>query len=343
MRVSITVAVATTTLLCAGVATAAASAAEVAPPKPTPTVQVGSSPIDVVVSVKNGEVYVLNDGSVSVVDTTTHQQVAEVGTGENSNQDSLALGRGDSRAYLTNPQLTYVLAWRTASRTNGAHVAIGKGGTSIAVGGSGDKQRAYVARLQVEKVATFHTHGKARVQQLKVPGNPDALAVAPDGRVWVADSNDSVVWVVGRGGKKIKETIHFSQKTGAAEAIAFAPDGDTVWLVGMGGLRALDVDTHASVGFVTTPKLFGKDVPANPAAIAFSPSGASILALNGTFPDSQPPQVATVAAVDATSLKVGTRWMLGHQSYGLAVDEANRTAYAPNYADDTLSYFRTPR
>lgn len=337
--------VATAAIVLAGVGASALAAAPASAraPRPTPTIGVGSNPIDVAVSEWNGEAYVLNDGSVSVIDLATHQQVAEVGTGESQNQDSLALGRRDSRAYITNPQLPYVLAWNTKKRRNADQVTIGVGGTSVAVGGRGQAQRAYVARLQVKKVATFRTHGAARVRQLTVPGNPDAVAVAPDGKVWVADGNDSVLWVLGRAGKKIRQTIRFSQNTGPAQAIAFAPDGGTVWLFGMGGLRALDVDTHRSVAFVKSPKLFGKNAAVNPGGLAFSPSGRSVLALNGTFPDSQPPQIASAVAVDTRTLKVGKSWTLGHQSYAIAVDASTRTAYAPNYADDTVSYFRTPR
>src|SRR5215468_3546555 len=116
-----------------GVLAVAVSPADAA----APTIDVGSNPNAIVISSAQGRAYVANDGSVSVVDLTTHHQVAEISTTVNHGQNAIGLYRAGNKAYIGDFSLNTMVSFNTATQAVKPGIRIGFGVTGFAGAGNG--------------------------------------------------------------------------------------------------------------------------------------------------------------------------------------------------------------
>ena len=125
---------------------------------------------------------------------------------------------------------------------------------------------------------------------------------------------------------------------------AFDTDGTMFVLhvqgvAGPGGVAALSATTGKVLAFVPAGSIFSGSV--NTGSIAITPANSYAVVENSTFPDA--PERGTIALISTRSFKVAGRVPVGIEPIGLAIDPVTSTAYVPNYAVDTMSYFAVPR
>jgi YVTN family beta-propeller protein len=316
--------------------------AAAAPPvsQATGTVTVGSNPYDVAVAQNLGQAFVVNDGSVSVVSLLTHRQLATVGTGVGHGQNGIALLGRNTHAYITNFETTKVLDFDTETRTVKRSITVGAGAVDVAKANTPKGQRAYVALLPSNRLVGIRASTGRIVQRITLPQAPQTVTAAADGRtVWVGSAESGRVYVVNTSTGGVTRTIRVD-RAGPVSSIAFTPDGKRAWVAGLGGVSVVDVVSGRTVKFLPILSLFTSDGP-NMGPVALTGSGRQALVVDSTFPDEPGP--GTVTVVDTRTFKVLEHVRTGMEPVGLAVDAKRRTAFATNYADDTLSILTTGR
>ena len=338
-------------LLLVGVATLAVTAAAViagpatadvasqtAAAKP-PTITVGSNPIDVAVAPQKSEAYVLNDGSLSVINLRTRKQVAEVGTGF---QDQTALGvtNAGSRVYLGTFDQNVVKVFNTSSRKVVNRIKVGYGAAGITAANTAKGQFAYVGLMKGQKVVVIKTGTREVVRRIAMPHGVQTVATVPGGQqVWAGSDYSGRIWVVNTANQRVVKRINV-QEAGPVVSIAFSPGGSRAWVSGLGGVSVVSVKTGKQVGFIPAPTLFPGPAPINMGDITIAAGGRIAMVVNSTFPDA--PAAGSVSVLGTRHLKVRRVIRLGTEPEGIAVDRRRATTYVTNYMDDTVSYFPTP-
>lgn len=338
-------------LIVAGVATLAltavavvagpprADAANTADAKVPPTITVGSNPIAIGMAPQKSEAYVLNDGSLSVINLRTRKQVAEVGTGF-QDQTTIGVTNSGNRAYIGTFDENAVKVFNTNTRKVMDSIPVGRGAAGITRANTAKGQFAYVGLITDKKVVVIDTSDREVVRRIKTPRGVQTVAVTPNSKqVWAASSYDGHLWMIDTARQKIVKRINL-QDSGPAVSIAFGAGGNRAWVLGLGGLSVVSVKTGKLLAFVPMPRMFPRTQNLNPGAVALAPGGRVALVLNSTYPDS--PGKGSLAVLGTASLKVRRHINLGTEPEGLALDRRRDTTYVTNYADDTLSYFQTP-
>lgn len=299
---------------------------------------VGSNPIDVEISPIQGKAFVLNDGSVSVISLATRKELAEYSTGGFHGQNALALVRSQRWGYVTNLNRTDVTIFSTLTQQVIGHIPLGAPGFDVVRTRTAVGERAYVA-LNVPRVVGISTLRSKIVQRTVLPQPAQTLAARPGGReIWAAGINSGRIYVISTATGRVTATIRINA-VGPASSIAFTADGRTAWVAGLAGVTAINTTTRRSRLFVPIGKIFS-GFP-NMGNIAVTGSGKYALVQNSTFPDA--PARGTAALIRASTGAIVWRVPLGIEPIGMAIDSARSTAYVPNYADDTLSWFAVPR
>jgi len=313
----------------------AATASGVAPPPPTLTV--GSNPIDVVSTADNSHVYVVNDGSVSVIDTATQVVTSTFQTGF-QDQTTIGLASNDSRLVVgtfdrTGLKIVDPVAEVVLDRVRLA----GRGATSVTTLPS-RSGRAYVSLLTAQQVALVNTNTGTLVRKVDLPRGPQTVEATPDSsEIWVGSSYSGRIWAINPAAQKVNRIIKVDD-AGPVVEIAFTPNGKRAWVAGLGGVQVVKVSNGKELAFIPATRFFPKAESLNLGGLALTPDGSSALVLNSTFPDS--PGQGKVAVLDTASLQVTQRIPLGTEPTSIAT--AGSTTYVTNYMDDTVSYFPTP-
>lgn len=316
-----------------------ADAAQASDAKVPPTITVGSNPIDVAISPQKSEAYVVNDGSVSVINLKTRKQVAEVGTGF-TDQVTIGLTNSGNRAYIGTFDENVLKVFNTNTRKVMDEVRVGRGVAGITRANTAKGQFAYAGLITAERVAVIDTSTREVVKRIRTPQGVQAIQVTPNSnQVWAASSYDGHLWMIDTATQKIVKRINL-EDSGPAVSIAFGAGGNRAWVLGLGGVSVVSVKTGELLAFVPLPRLFPREENLNPGSIALPPGGKVALIVNSTYPDS--PAQGAVAVLGIKKLKVRRHIDLGTEPQGMAIDARRDTTYVTNYGDDTLSYFSTP-
>ena len=131
------------------------------------------------------------------------------------------------------------------------------------------RNRVYSVNQDNDSIAAIDTTALTRVAELPVYRRPEALALAPNGKLWVVHRDDYAVAIVDPDQFLIERGFRLpyaSQPMG----IAFSPSGDAVYitLMGLGQLLKLDPVTGEVLGTL--------DVGPMPRGVAVSADGKSI-------------------------------------------------------------------
>jgi DNA-binding beta-propeller fold protein YncE len=311
-----------------------------AAPTPPPTIQVGSNPVDVVISQNRSEAYVLEDGSLSVVSLLTNRSVADIGTTPGPfpvDQSAIGLVRNNTRAYIGLFPREKMKVFDTETRKVTRVVNIGLGATAVTAAVADGVQYAFISLLTDKSLAVVRTSDNVVVKHVPLPRGPMTAQKTPSGHaVWAGSSYSGMVWVVNTATMQMTRKIAVHD-AGPVAGIAFSNNGKRAYVMGLGGLEIVEVSTGEELAFVPVTRLFPGVADLNAGPIALSSDGKTLLVVNSTFPDS--PAAGNVAFLDLATLKVTTSLPLGTEPLGIAVDRVRGTAYVPNYLDDTLSYF----
>jgi YVTN family beta-propeller protein len=321
----------------------AAAAVRPAPPK-VRTITVGSNPIDVAVSAGRSRGYVLNDGSVSVLNLGTHREVAEPKTGFHD-QTAIGLVQSGRRAYIGTFDLAVLKVLNTKTLKITRRLRVGKGATAIVSARTPAGQFAYVTMFSAGgaagHVAVVRTKNATLLKTIKMPAGAGTAQTAPNGKsVWVGGVQSGQIWVINTSSQKTARTISVP-KSGPVQSIAFTPDGTRAWVSGLGGVSVINVATSKVVAFVPITTIFPHVSNLNAGPITINNSGTEALVVNSTNVDH--PGRGTVALLNTRTRKVTARIKVGTEPTGMVIDRKRSTAYVTNFQDDTVSYFQVPR
>jgi DNA-binding beta-propeller fold protein YncE len=237
----------------------------------------------------------------------------------------------------------FVRVFDPTTNTVTSTIRVGFGTSDIAVADTPSAELAYVTRMRQEKsrvmvvdVAT----GKV-VDWLGVKEAPQTATTSPDQRqVWVGSSFEGRVWKVNARTHTKAGQVQVP-RSGPISSIAFSPKGNRAWVTGLGGLSVVNVKTGKVVGFKPANALFPRSQNLNVGDVALNPSGSRVMVVNSTFPDS--PGQGMVAVLDAQTLKAVHRIPVGREPMAVVTDPEGGQTYVPNYADNSVSYFATPK
>lgn len=312
-----------------------------APARPTPTqLQVGSNPNAIAVSHRLGQAFVANDGSVSVVSLTSHQQLTEFGTGGYHGQDAITLVRHDNRGYVTNFDTKNLVEFNTHTDAVTDTVKVGTGASDIVTGKSPRGQVAYVGYLGRSHLTVVSTRSGTVTGKVRLPAGVQTLTTRPDGRrVWAGSTDPGKIYVVDPATDRVVRTVN-AEKSGPITSIAFAPGGKRAWVAGLAGVSVIDRSTGRTVRFFPILRLFSSPGP-NMGGVVLARHGRYALVENSTFPDE--PRHGQVTAIDTRTGRIAWRVRTGVEPTSLALDHARNVAYTTDYADDTLTWFRVTR
>jgi DNA-binding beta-propeller fold protein YncE len=219
-------------------------------------------------------------------------------------------------------------------------VAVGAGATDVVKVASPDGQQAYVGYLAKRHLTVVSTRSATVTGQVRLPAGVQTLTSTPGGHhVWAGSTTPGRIYVVSSSTGKRVRTVNVD-RSGPVTSIAFAPGGRRAWVAGLAGVSVVDVSTGRTIRFLPILHLFTSKAP-NMGAVAFSRSGRYALVENSTVPDE--PRSGQVTAVNARTFRIAWRVRTGAEPLGLAVDTARDIAYTPDYADDTVTWFRVRR
>lgn len=227
------------------------------------TIVLDAPPQDVLVSPDGQRLYVTEPGAVVVIDPATGAPVSEIPAGPNPGRPALT---PDGALMLVPDQDDATL---TIIDTAGAQVraTVALDGPSTAVAVTPDGQRAFAADAEdglvsVIDVATGQLHG----DPLRTGALPDAIAAGPNG-VAVANYDAGTVSLVAPYGPTGPAVVAQLEVGENPQALAFAPDGRTLYVTDDATASLLVVDT------VTRRVRATRRVGVGPVSVAVSRTG----------------------------------------------------------------------
>jgi DNA-binding beta-propeller fold protein YncE len=161
------------------------------------------------------------------------------------------------------------------------------------------RNRVYSVNQDNDTVTSIDPDQLTKVSELAVYRKPEALALAPDGKLWVVHQDDYAIAIIEPTQFVIEKGFRLpyaSQPVG----LAMSPTGDAafVTLMAVGKLLKLDPVTGMVIAEV--------DVGPKPKGIAVSDDGAQVYVTRFISPDTG----GEVVKVDAATMQVSTRILL---------------------------------
>ena len=230
------------------------------------TIEVGNTPMAVVITPNHKWAYVVNNnpasassanagnfttGSVSVINTATNTVSTTIQVG--MNPVAIAITPDGSKIFVVNsysqkaqldPTSTTGTISVISTSTNTVTATINTGFDPFGIAISPDGTKAFIlndvdlANLNVSSgsstpslvgdVTIIDTSNYVETPPIDVGMGPDAIAISPDGSsAYVANSQDNTVSVINVATKSVSSTISVGH---VPDAIAFSPDGKTVYV-----------------------------------------------------------------------------------------------------------------
>jgi YVTN family beta-propeller protein len=111
--------------------------------------------------------------------------------------------------------------------------------------------RVWLVNQDNDSVSAFDAVTSAKVAEIAVGASPRAVAVAPDGRIWVTNKAAATITIIDRSALAVVQTVALPRGS-MPFGLAFAPDGSAAYLAleGLGRLLKLHPSTGATIGSV---------------------------------------------------------------------------------------------
>jgi gliding motility-associated-like protein len=288
----------------------------------------GTTPITATITATpspTGFAYIANsqDGTVSVINTSTNQVTALVQVGKSP--FGVAISSDSKVVYIANIVSGTVSAINTASNTV---TAFNGGSLPYALCLSPDNQTIYVADNGSNSIAVGNTATGQIINNIRVAASPYALVMSPDGsRFYVAHNTmaSSYVTVISTAaGNPILATI---QVPVAPEGLAVSPDGSMLYATAVGANLVTFINTQTNKVVNTYA------VGHSPEGITISPDGTKLYITN--YQDNSVSVINTANGQTITTVPVGSG------PTGISADPDGSSVYVTNSGDKTVSVIRT--
>jgi YVTN family beta-propeller protein len=264
-----------------------------------------------------------NDGTISVVETTSDAVVATIPVGQKP--WAVTVSTDGTTAYVSNSGSDDVSVVDMRARTVRATVVVGERPCDLLL--SPDGQFLYVDVFTENAVAVVDTRTDAVVAKIPVGGaNPYGMGMSPSGdtiytaNVDAADNSASTVSVIDTRTRSLTKAIGGFN---GSEGVAASPDGRTVYATSIttSMLSVIDAQTNEVTRSVT--------VGDGPQGVGVLPDGSAIYIANSG--------AGTVSEVDPTSFGVVRTVQVGPTADEIAFSADSAHAYVANF--DSASIF----
>jgi YVTN family beta-propeller protein len=191
-------------------------------------------------------------------------------------------------------------------------------GISTAILYDQPRNRIYVVNNDNDSISAIDPTAMTKVAELPVYQRPEALALAPDGKLWVVHRDDYAVAIVDPDKMVIERGFRLpyaSQPIG----LAMSPTGDAAYitLLALGQVLKLNPSTGEVIGKV--------DVGSRPRGVSVSHDGKDVFVTRFISSDTQ----GEVVRLDGPTLKVVNRYALAADTTTTDTDQKGRGL--PNY------------
>jgi YVTN family beta-propeller protein len=261
-----------------------------------------------------------NDGTVSVINTTTNAVVATVTVG--NRPQGVSVSPDGSRVYVANEVDNSVSVINTATNTVVATVPVGTNPFGLSV--SPDGSRVYVANKASNSVSVINTATNTVVATVTGLYMPLGVSVSPDGsRVYVSNFNLNTVSVIKTSDNTIEATVMVAD---FSSGLSVSPDGSRVYVVSAN-------DNTVRVIKTSDNSVTSINVGNAPFAVSVSPDGSRVYVPN--FGSNSVSVINT-----ATNMVVATV-TVGSDPYGVSVSPDGSRVYVANSASNSISVINT--
>jgi YVTN family beta-propeller protein len=200
---------------------------------------------------------------------------------------------------------------------------------------SGSNNRVWVVNQDNDSVSAFDAVTHARLAEINVGSGPRSVAIAPNGRVWVANKFAATLSIINPDTLSVIQTVAMPFAS-APYGIVFAPTGSFAFvsLEAAGSVLKLDATSAAQLGSV--------GVGANPRHVSISGDGAALYVsrfITPPLPGENTASVQTqtgggeIVRVAASSMTVLGTTVLQHSN---VADSETQGGGLPNYLGATV-------
>jgi len=232
---------------------------------PLASIAVGDEPIQTVLSLDGGRLFVSNLSSqeVYVIDTSTFQIVDRIATG--TQPLDMALSPDGRTIYVSNSGGASVTAIDIATgEARGVPInQVTPGPHGLAIGAEGDI--IYITHISSDQVLAFTTDGRL-ITQIPVPPQPRSLAINQEGtKLFVTSFNSSSLAIISLATAEVTSVLELP--VAGTFAASVHPAGRKLYLTAHLDNAVVVVDLQSETTLKTIP------VGADPRALSFSPTG----------------------------------------------------------------------
>jgi YVTN family beta-propeller protein/VCBS repeat-containing protein len=265
----------------------------------------------------------LNSSTGAFAYTPTQAARLAAGTTAAADFDSFTVNVSDGQAVTPVAVSVAVLPSVISGPTSSAQTGVNPLG--VAVTGS----KTYVANAASNTVSVFdRANSAAAPATINVVSGPQALALGPDGRLWVAGNNG--VSVINTATNQVTSTVTTGVGQSYGVAVGVLPNGQQrVYVTGTGNNRVAVVDASA----VTPSVLTSVAVGWTPAGAAVSPDGTRLYVANFSSNN--------VSVIDTSTNTVARTYAVGANPYGVAVSPDSTRVFVSNAGANSVSVINT--
>lgn len=274
--------------------------------------------------VPTGFAYIANrgDGTVSVINTLTHQVSAVIPVG--SDPFGVAVSSDSKFVYVANTSGTISVI---NTGTNMVAATLTAGTSPYAVCLSPDNHTIYVADNSTGQILIANALNGQLSSYIPVAPDPYALAISPDGQYLCVAHNSTTgpfVSIITTSDQQVFSTIRVPA---VPQGIAISPSDKEVYVTASGSNVVSVISTQFNAVSETI------NVGQDPEGVAVSPDGSKLYVANHLG--------NSVSVISLQTYKVITTVPVGAGPAGIAADPDGSSVYVTNEQDNTVSVIST--
>jgi gliding motility-associated-like protein len=289
----------------------------------------GKTPVTATITVtpaNSGLAYITNydDGTVSVINTTTNEVINTIRGGLGSGVDAVSASADGSLVYVANLTSNDISVISTSLNSVIATIPVGSYPSGVIA--SADGSRVYVSDNGSDDISVIDATTNTVIDKIPVGSNPRGLALTPNGDFLYVTygEDDFVISVINTKNDMIIANITVGYWD---YGISAAPDGTEVYVTNgtSNVVSAINTSTNSIIfGIPLTSSLGFGDY-----GLTISPDGRHVYVINDYDNN--------VSVIDAASGSVEATINVGREPEGISVSADNKRIYVTNANDGTVS------